>query len=178
MEARSVNTEGMMPVTIQALVRNALRMRPDRLIVGEIRDGTVVDMMSAMSTGHDGSMSTVHANSPQNLVNARLPILYSMHQSTSFSEESQQLQIAEALRLIVHIERLKTGERKITHVTHVCGIEKDGKVRLQDIFIYNQLKGKFESTGYIPEKILNSLSANGIEIENSIFIKPKDGDNK
>jgi Flp pilus assembly CpaF family ATPase len=171
MEARSVNTEGMMPVTIQSLVRNALRMRPDRLIVGEIRDGTVVDLMSAMSTGHDGSMSTVHANSPRNLVNARLPILYSMNQSTSFSEDSQRLQIAEALHLIVHIERLKTGERKITRITHVCGIDNDGKVRLRDVFIYNSSNGQFEPTGYIPDKILNFLTANGIEIDNSIFIK-------
>lgn len=175
MEARAINTEGMMPITIQSLVRNALRMRPDRLIVGEIRDGTVVDMMSAMSTGHDGSMSTVHANSPQNLINARLPILYSMNQATSFSEESQQLQIAEALHLIVHIERLKTGERKITHITHVCSIEKDGKVRLRDIFFYNHSNGQFEATDYVPSKILKHLSANGVEMDSSIFIKPKEG---
>ena len=174
MEARAINTEGMMPITIQSLVRNALRMRPDRLIVGEIRDGTVVDMMSAMSTGHDGSMSTVHANSPQNLINARLPILYSMNHATSFSEESQRLQIAEALQLIVHIERLKTGERKITHITHVCGLEKDGKVRLKDVFCYNPLSSQFESTGYIPSKILTHLSSNGINPDNSVFNKPKE----
>ena len=174
MEARAINTEGMMPITIQSLVRNALRMRPDRLIVGEIRDGTVVDMMSAMSTGHDGSMSTVHANSPINLINARLPILYSMNQSTSFSEDSQRLQIAEALHLIVHIERLKTGERKITHITHVCGIEKDGKVRLRDIFAYNHSNGQFEQTDYTPKKILEHLAANGIETDSSIFKKSKE----
>ncbi len=174
MEARAVNTEGMMPITIQSLVRNALRMRPDRLIIGEIRNGTVVDMMSAMSTGHDGSMSTVHANSPQNLVNARLPILYSMNQAASFSEESQRLQIAEALHLIVHIERLKTGERKITHITHVCGLEQDGKVRLRDIFLYNHATGQFEPTDYTPNKILKHLSANGVEMDNGIFKKSKE----
>jgi len=133
-----------------------------------------VDMMSAMSTGHDGSMSTVHANSPQNLINARLPILYSMNHATSFSEESQRLQIAEALQLIVHIERLKTGERKITHITHVCGLEKDGKVRLKDVFCYNPLSSQFESTGYIPSKILTHLSSNGINPDNSVFNKPKE----
>jgi len=174
MEARAVNTEGMMPVTIQSLVRNALRMRPDRLIVGEIRDGTVVDMMSAMSTGHGGSMSTVHANSPQNLINARLPILYSMHHATSFTEESQRLQIAEALHLLVHIERLRTGERKITHITHVCGITKDGKVRLRDIFFYNISTDQYESTGYVPDSILRHLAMNGIEIDRGIFTKPKE----
>jgi len=174
MEARAINIEGMIPVTIQSLVRNALRMRPDRLIVGEIRDGTVVDLMSAMSTGHDGSMSTVHANSPRNLINARLPILYSMHSASSFTEESQRLQIAEALHLIVHIERLRTGERKITHITHVCGTTKDGKVRLRDIFFYNASTDQFESADYVPDSILRLLAANGIEMDRSIFIKPKE----
>jgi pilus assembly protein CpaF len=97
-----------------------------------------------------------------------------MNQATSFSEESQRLQIAEALHLIVHIERLKTGERKITHITHVCGIEKDGKVRLRDIFFYNTSNGQFEATGYIPNKILGHLSANGIETDSSVFTKPKE----
>ena len=171
MEARAIN---MMPITIQSLVRNALRMRPDRLIVGEIRDGAVVDMMSAMSTGRDGSMSTVHANSPKNLVNARLPILYSMNQATTFSEESQRLQIAEALHLIVHIERLRTGERKITQITHMCGTDKDGKVRLRDIFAFNHSTGSFEQTDYMPRNILSHLAANDIELNSNIFKNVKE----
>lgn len=174
MEARMINTEGMMPVTIQALVRNALRMRPDRLIVGEIRDGTVVEMMSAMSTGHPGSLSTVHANSPQNLVNARLPILYSMNASASFSEEAQRLQIAEALQVIVHVDRLKTGQRKITAITHVAGVGEKTGVGLRDIFQYDSKRDRFTPTGYIPQTLLKKLQAGGIDIKEDIFVKKEE----
>lgn len=170
MEARMVNTEGMMPVTIQALVRNALRMRPDRLIVGEIRDGTVVDMMSAMSTGHPGSLSTVHANSPQNLVNARLPILYSMNTSAVFSEEAQRMQIAEAIQIIVHLDRSrKTGERKIVSITHVAGLNGEGKIRLNEIFHYNESTDQFDFTGYIPKAILTQIRTVGVTVDEHIF---------
>lgn len=170
MEARMINTEGMMPVTIQSLVRNALRMRPDRLIVGEIRDGTVVDMMSAMSTGHPGSLSTVHANSPRNLVNARLPILYSMNSSAVFSEDAQRMQIAEAIQIIVHVDRSKkTGQRKITSITHVAGLDKDRRIELKEIFRYNENKGDFEFTGYVPKSLLAQIRAAGVTVDESIF---------
>ena len=172
MEARMINTEGMMPVTIQSLVRNALRMRPDRLIVGEIRDGTVVDMMSAMSTGHPGSLSTVHANSPRNLVNARLPILYSMNSSAIFSEDAQRMQIAEAIQIIVHVDRSKkTGERKITSITHVAGLDKERRIELKEVFRYNEEKGDFEFTGYIPKSLLAQIRAAGVTVDESIFYR-------
>lgn len=169
MEARAVNTEGMMPITIQTLVRNALRMRPDRLIVGEIRDGTVVEMMSAMSTGHPGSLSTVHANSPQNLINARFPILYSMNRTAAFSEEAQRLQIAEALQIIVHVDRLETGERKITGITHVAGLSESKEILLKDIFRYNKKKADFEPTGYVPKEIIRQIRGMGITVDEAIF---------
>lgn len=98
----SLATDRVMKIDIKALVKNSLRMNPDRIIVGEIRDGTIVDMISAMSTGHEGSMSTTHANSPANLVNSRIPIFYSMA-NASFTAETQALQVAEALDLIVQI---------------------------------------------------------------------------
>jgi Flp pilus assembly CpaF family ATPase len=164
-------TDETRDVTIQELVKNSLRMRPDRIIVGEIRDGTVVDMFSAMSTGHDGSMSTVHANSPENLVNARLPILYSQYRDGSFTPEGQRAQIAEALNLIVQIERLKDGTRKLTRVTHVDGLDERGRVRLSDVFRYNRAEGRFEACGYVPKSITERLSDNGTEIDTGLFDK-------
>ncbi len=169
MEARTTTSESLMPITTQALVKNSLRMRPDRIIVGEIRDGTIVDMMSAMSTGHEGSMSTVHANNPGNLMNSRMPILYGMNPDVKFSVETQNMQITEALQLVVHISRLRNGKRKITHITEICGITDKGRVKLNDIFKYNEREDKFEATGYIPETILDRLTSRGIHIDRGIF---------
>ena len=160
----------MMPVTIQSLVRNALRMRPDRLIVGEIRDGTVVDMMSAMSTGHPGSLSTVHANSPQNLINARLPILYSMNSAAVFSEDAQRMQIAEAIQIIVHLDRSrKTGQRKITSITHVAGLDSERRIKLNEIFRYNEASDSFDFTGHVPKELLAQIRAAGVTVDDRIF---------
>lgn len=176
MEARATSGEGMMAVDTQALVKNSLRMRPDRIIVGEIRDGTIVDMMSAMSTGHEGSLSTVHANNPTNLVNSRIPILYSMNNSVQFSPESQNMQIAEALMLIVHIARMRDGSRKFTHITHVVGLGEDGKIQLSDIFAYNESKKQFEATGYVPDSIITHAKAHGVNIDPSLFKKEPQND--
>lgn len=158
-------------VTIQDLVRNALRMRPDRLIVGEIRDHTIVDMMSAMSTGHDGSMSTIHANSPQNLVMSRLPILYGMSSQMSFTETAQAIQISEALQLIVCLEHLKNGKRVFSSITEVGGIDDRDRVILKDIFVYDKQKEKHIATGYIPEAILQRLKDRGVTLPDGIFRK-------
>ena len=145
-------------------------MRPDRIIVGEIRDGTVVDMISAMSTGHEGSLSTVHANSPLNLINARMPILYSMYGDSAFTPSAQAVQLSEALDLIVHISRMVDGSRKITHITHVAGLEADQKrLKLRDVFRYEN--GSFRTTGYVPEKLIQKLSENGVSIDRSVFEK-------
>lgn len=170
METRQTTGEGMVPVNIQTLVKNSLRMRPDRIVIGEVRDGTIVDLMSAMSTGHEGSMSTIHANSPKNLILARMPILYSMNSSATFSEKAQQMQIAEALHLIIQIARGRDGKRRITHITHVCGYDKDKGVLLRDIFLYRN--GRFEATGYIPKEILDMIHDDGIEFNENIFQKP------
>ena len=178
LEARTIEAEGMMPITIQSLVKNALRMRPDRIIVGEIRDGTIVDMISAMSTGHEGSMSTVHANNPANLVNVRLPILYSMNESVVFSEAAQHRQIAEAVQLIVHISKVKkTGKRKVTHITHVDGIDEKGRVRLKDIFLYDEKKDEFYSTGYCPKEIIRIGKNRGVKIPTDFINSAACGNN-
>lgn len=169
METRTVTSENMMPVTIQSLVKNSLRMRPDRIIVGEIRDQTVVDMMSAMSTGHEGSMSTIHANDPENLVNSRLPILYSMYPNMNFSIESQAIQIAEALHLIIQIQHTIDGKRRISQITHIAGA-KNGRVDLKDIFYYDDDDHAFYSTGYIPENIIKNLKKREINFDLNILV--------
>lgn len=173
MEARLSNstgrTEHLNDITIQDLVRNALRMRPDRLIVGEIRDHTVVDMMTAMSTGHEGSMSTVHANSPHNLVVSRLPILYGMSKQMTFTETAQAIQITEALQLIVQIQRLRNGRRVISHITEVTGLDENDKVILNDIFRYDEVNDVFYATGYVPHKILDRLMVKGITFAPDFF---------
>jgi len=170
LEAKTTTNENGANITIQELVKNALRMRPDRIIVGEIRDGTVVDMITAMSTGHEGSLSTVHANSPAILVNSRLPILYSMNRDVSFSEESINMQIESALDLIVHIAKVN-GKRIITHITHVNGLDEKGRVKLNDIFLYDKENQAFKATGYIPKNIIRKAKQCGIEINESIFQK-------
>lgn len=167
METRQQEAEGMLPVTIQTLVKNSLRMRPDRIVIGEIRDGAIVDLMSAMSTGHEGSMSTVHANSPRNLINARMPILYSMNPGMSFSEEAQKTQIAEALQIIVQIAHGRDGKRRITHITNVCGVDKENGVILKDIFLYE--KGAYHATGYIPEDIVDIIKSRGVSLDMNCF---------
>lgn len=168
LEARGTvgTANNAMVVDITALVKNSLRMNPDRIIVGEIRDGTIVDMISAMSTGHEGSMSTTHANSPENLVNSRIPIFYSMSH-TSFSAETQALQIAEALDLIVQIG-FRHGKRVITQITEVCGATGQ-KVNLKDIFEYNS-NDEFLFTNHIPERLIKKLKANGILLDMSVFM--------
>ena len=162
-------------ITIQELVKNALRMAMDRVIIGEARDGTIVDLFSAMSTGHDGSMSTLHCNNPMNMVNTRIPILYSMYRDGSFTAEGQALQIAESLDVIVHIKTIKSGGHKgrrvISHVSAVEGVDENNpqRVRVEDIFRFDEIKGEFYATGYIPERLIQKLAENNVEVDKKIF---------
>lgn len=172
-EIRPSTTDGMLNVNQKLLVKNALRERPDRIILGEIRDGTIVDLVSAMSTGHDGSMTTAHANSPANLCNIRIPILYSWNPEVNFSEKSIALQVAEALQIIVQIKRFKDGTRRITHISHVSGVDAAGKVYIKDIFRYDEKKNQYYLTGYIPRKIIEIIKDNRLEFEESILKKDK-----
>lgn len=173
LEAREIVSvsEKMMPIDIKTLVKNSLRMNPDRIIVGEIRDGTIVDMISAMSTGHEGSMSTTHANSPANLVNSRIPIFYSMA-NASFSAETQALQVAEALDLIVQIG-FRNGKRVITQISEVNGV-KGQSVVLKDIFVYG-MRG-FECTGYIPKGLISKLKTYGVMMDLAMFTRETEGE--
>jgi len=138
LEYRPPNIEGRGEVTIRDLVRNSLRMRPDRIIVGEVRGGEALDMLQAMNTGHEGSMSTLHANSPRDALN-RLETMVMMA-GIELPVKAIREYISSALRLIVHLARFKDGTRRISHITEVTGMEGD-LISLQDVFRFEYLGG-------------------------------------
>ena len=153
METSMPNVDGVGGVTTRDLVRNALRMRPDRIIVGEVRSGEALDMLQAMNTGHDGSMTTLHANSPRDAV-SRLETM-SMMAGLDMPLMALRTQIAAAIDLIVHMERLSDGTRKVVRVTEVPRMEGD-IVTLSDIF-------KFDQTGVSPDgKVLGTMEPTGL----------------
>lgn len=171
METRLSQTE-QLNIGIQELVKHSLRMRPDRIIVGEVRDGTVVDMLSAMSTGHEGSMSTIHTDSPRALVDSRLPTLFSQYKGGTFTKETQALMTAEAVQLIVQISREPNYKRKITHITAVTGFNTDNNtVSLMDIFQYDRKKDAFTQINDVPENIVKRIEYRGKTIPSSIKTK-------
>jgi pilus assembly protein CpaF len=172
LEARPANIEGKGAVPIRDLVRNALRMRPNRIIVGECRGGEALDMLQAMNTGHDGSMSTGHANSPRDML-SRLETMV-LFAGVELPLRAVREQVASAVDLIVHMERLKDGSRKITHVTEVQGMEGD-LIVLQDIFVYEQtgvvdgqIQGFLRSTGVRP-RFSEKLEVMGIALPPGLF---------
>jgi pilus assembly protein CpaF len=152
LESRPPNIEGRGAIPIRELVRNSLRMRPDRIIVGEVRSGEALDMLQAMNTGHDGSMSTGHANSPRDML-ARLETMVLMA-GVDLPLRAIREQIASAVDLIVQQSRLKDGTRKIVNITEVQGMEGDVIV-MQDVFV-------FEQTGVVEGRIQGRLKATGI----------------
>ncbi len=165
LEARPPNIEGHGEITIRDLVRNALRMRPDRIIVGEVRGAETLDMLQAMNTGHDGSMSTVHANAPRDAL-ARLETMVLM---AGFDLPTRAIreQIASALNLIVHIDRLRDGTRRVTQVTEVVGMEGD-VITLQDIYRYDFKTSSLLATGIRPE-FVDQLADRGVELPRGLF---------
>ena len=166
LEARPANTEGEGQITIRDLVRNALRMRPDRIIIGEVRGAEALDMLQAMNTGHDGSLSTVHANAPRDAL-SRLETMVLM---AGFDLPSRAIreQVASALDLIVQIERHHDGSRYISHLTEVVGMEGD-IVTLQDIFKYDHTAGALVSTGIRPE-FADELGRHGSTLPGELFL--------
>ena len=173
LETRPPNIEGKGAVTMRDLVRNSLRMRPDRIGVGEVRGGEALDMLQAMNTGHDGSLTTGHANAPRDML-SRLETMVLMA-GMDLPVRAIREQIASAVDLIVQQSRLRDGSRKITHLTEVQGMEGD-VITLQDIFVFDQtgcdeqgkVIGRFKPTGIRP-KFLDKLSANGINLPNETF---------
>jgi pilus assembly protein CpaF len=144
LESRPKNVEGQGEIPIRELVRNALRMRPDRIIVGEVRGGEALDMLQAMNTGHDGSLSTIHANSPRDAL-GRVETMVLMA-GLEFPMRAVRQQLSSALDLIVHIERFGDGARRVTAITEVQRMESD-MITLQDLFDYHTDSGRGESSG-------------------------------
>lgn len=175
LESRSPNIEGKGAVLIRDLVRNSLRMRPDRIVVGEVRGGEALDMLQAMNTGHDGSLSTVHANSARDVL-ARLETMVLMS-GVELPIRAIREQVASAINLIIHLNRMKDGTRKVLKVAEVQGMEGD-IITLQDIFAFDysagidekgKYKGDIKSTGLRP-KFLSRLHDYGIDLPNEIFM--------
>jgi len=179
LESRPPNIEGKGEISIRDLLRNSLRMRPDRIIVGEVRGGESLDMLQAMNTGHDGSISTVHANSPRDAV-SRLETLVLMA-GMDLPLRAIREQIASAVNLIVHLSRLRDGTRRVTHVTEVQGMEGD-IVTLQDAFAFDysagvdgtgRFLGKAVPTGVRP-RFVDHFAEVGIQISPSVFGSPQE----
>jgi pilus assembly protein CpaF len=173
LETRPANVEGRGAVHIRELVINSLRMRPDRIVVGECRGGEALDMLQAMNTGHDGSLTTVHANSPNDVL-ARLETMVLMAGAELPSRAIRE-QIASAVNLIVHQMRLRDGTRKIVNVTEVLGFDGE-RVKVQDIFVFKQtgvdeegrVLGMLTPTGVVPQ-CFEHLRSSGEAIDQSIF---------
>ncbi len=175
LEARPANIEGKGAIPIRELVRNALRMRPDRIVVGECRSAEALDMLQAMNTGHDGSMSTGHANAPRDML-ARLETMVLMA-GMDLPLRAIREQIASAVDLIVHQNRLKDGSRKIVNITEVQGMEGDVIV-MQDIFVFEQtgvlegkIQGRLKPTGIRP-KFVEKFEVAGIHLPPNVFGSP------
>ncbi len=172
LEKRPPNIEGRGEVTIQNLVVNSLRMRPDRIIVGEIRDAAALDMLQAMNTGHDGSLTTAHSNSPRDTL-TRIETMTLMA-GVELPVRAIREQIASALDLVVHLERLRDGTRRVTNITEIQGMEGD-TITMMDIFIFEQtgieegrVIGRLRPTGLRP-KFLDRIEASGISLPATIF---------
>lgn len=173
LESRPANLEGKGHITIRDLVINSLRMRPDRIIVGEVRGGEALDMLQAMNTGHDGSLTTIHANTPRDSL-SRLETMVMMS-GIELPSRAIREQVASAIDLIVQVERMIDGTRKVTKISEIIGLEGD-IVTVQDIFVFRQngfdeqgtVKGKLESTGIIPN-FLDKIKAHGENVTPSLF---------
>ena len=173
LECRPPNVEGRGGVRQRELLVNSLRMRPDRIIVGEVRSEEALDMLQAMNTGHDGSLTTIHANSPRDAV-ARMETMALMA-NLNLPEKAIRQQIASAVAVIVQISRMSDGTRRMTHFTEITGMSED-IVSMQDIFRFEKrglgpngkVLGRFRSTGIVP-KFLEKLQASGIDIPTDIY---------
>jgi pilus assembly protein CpaF len=173
LESRPANIEGKGQITIRDLVRNSLRMRPDRIVVGECRGGEALDMLQAMNTGHDGSLTTAHANNPRDML-ARLETMVLMA-GLDLPVSAIREQISSAIDIVVQQTRFACGTRKVTHITEVTGVES-GRIQLQDIFEFKQTgvdaagktQGYFTGCGFVPE-FYESLRRIGVPLDIGIF---------
>ena len=178
LESRPANIEGKGEISIRDLLKNSLRMRPDRIVVGECRGGEALDMLQAMNTGHDGSLSTIHANSPRDVI-SRLETLVLMA-GMDLPLKAVREQIASAIDVVVQLSRLRDGSRRVTHVTEIQGMEGE-TVTLQDAFLFDysagvdprtgRFLGKTVTTGVRP-KFVDKFEDHGIRLSPSVFTPP------
>ncbi|MEL7655754.1 MAG: CpaF/VirB11 family protein, partial [Bacillota bacterium] len=174
LESRPPNLEGLGQITIRDLVRNSLRMRPDRIIVGEVRSEETLDMLQAMNTGHAGSLTTAHANSPRELM-SRLETMVLMS-GFELPVKAIREHISSAIDLVIHQARLRDGSRKVVNISEIVGMEGD-TITIQDIFYFRsegldshgKLKGSFVSTGIRPG-FLDKISSGGILVRDDWFV--------
>jgi pilus assembly protein CpaF len=176
METRTANVEGRGQITARELVVNALRMRPDRIIVGEVRAGEALDMLQAMNTGHDGGMTTVHANSPRDAL-ARLETMVLMA-GIELPSRAIREQVTSALHLVIHVRRYEDGVRRVESIAEICGLEGNTP-QLQDIFRFEptsrsgkRLAGQFAATGIVP-RLAEELRDRDFAVPISIFQRPQ-----
>jgi pilus assembly protein CpaF len=173
METRPPNIEGKGEIRQRELVKNALRMRPDRVILGEVRSEEAFDMLQAMNTGHEGSMATIHSNNPREAI-SRLEQMVAMG-GLNIGAEAVRYQIAAAVGLVVQVNRLSDGKRKVTHVTEIVGMEGN-VVQMQDIFLFNRthtdadgtVHGEHRATGLRP-RCLDEMLRRGIPYDTANF---------
>ncbi len=173
LESRPANIEGSGAITIRDLVRNALRMRPDRIVVGECRGGEALDMLQAMNTGHEGSLTTVHANSPRDVM-SRLETMVLMS-GMELPVRAIREQIGSAIHIIIHLARMMDGSRRVNKITEVCGMEGD-RIILNDIFEFKQegvtpegkVKGQLQPTGNVPT-FIEEIRARDIPLDPAVF---------
>jgi pilus assembly protein CpaF len=173
LECRPANVEGTGAIKQRQLVINSLRMRPDRIIVGEVRGEEALDMLQAMNTGHDGSLTTVHANSPRDAI-ARLETMALMA-NLNLPEKAVRQQIASAITIVVQIARLSDGTRRVTHLTEITGMDED-VISMQDIFVFEKqgvapdghVIGTFAATGIRP-RLAEKLKTSGIAVPAALF---------
>ena len=175
LETRDENVEGTGEVTQRDLVRNSLRMRPDRIIVGEVRGAEALDMLQAMNTGHEGSLTTIHANDTRDAI-SRLEMMVAMT-GLELPVPVVRQYIAAGIRLVVHLTRLKGGVRRITRISEIVSVE-NGEYRIEDVFGFRQLGldenkvafGEFFATGYVPH-CLERMRALGEDVSEEVFRK-------
>jgi pilus assembly protein CpaF len=173
LECRPPNVEGKGAVRQRQLVINSLRMRPDRIIVGEVRGEEALDMLQAMNTGHDGSLTTIHANSPRDAI-ARLETM-SLMANLNLPEKAVRQQIASAIAVVIQVSRMSDGTRRITHITEIAGMDED-VVSMQDVFLFEKqgigpggrVVGRFTATGIRP-KFAEKLKVSGIPVPANLF---------
>jgi pilus assembly protein CpaF len=182
LETRPASLEGRNEVTQRDLVRNALRMRPDRIIVGEVRGAEAFDMLQAMNTGHDGSMTTIHANSPQDAI-SRLEQMVGMA-GMPMTLASIRAQIASAIHLVVQTARMRDGVRRMTAISELAGLQ-DGEIVLRDIMVFHadhvdldgNLIGSYQATGARPQ-FVSQINMIGVKLDPRLFEPPVDAAQK